>query len=71
MRPVTNAEPNLGMGTEASDPASVAEDEVQEAKELKHVSAPVLPSKEEVEAHSVSHLLFRSWCSASVRGRGW
>ena len=42
----------------------------QEAEELKSVPAPVLPSKEEVEAHNVSHLPFRSWCSACVRDRG-
>ena len=46
------------------------EDVVQEAEELKHVLAPVLPSKAEVESHNVSHLPFRSWCSACVRGRG-
>ena len=45
-------------------------DMTQEAEELKSVFAPVLPSKEEVEAHNVSHLPFRSWCSACVRGRG-
>ena len=43
---------------------------VQEAEELKPVPAPVLPSKAEVESHNVSHLPFRSWCSACVRGRG-
>ena len=43
---------------------------VQEAEELRHVPAPVLPSEAEVEAHSVSRLPFRSWCSACVRGRG-
>ena len=43
---------------------------VQEAEELKHVLAPILPSKAEVESHNVSHLSFRSWCSACVRGRG-
>ena len=69
MRPVTIAEPNLDVGAEASGPASVDEDVVQEAEELKPVPAPVLPSKEEVEAHNVSHLPFRSWCSACVRGR--
>ena len=49
-----------------------SEEMVQEAEELKHGSlpAPVLPSKAEVEAHNVSHLPFRSWCSACVRGRG-
>ena len=57
------------MGDEASGPASVDEDVVQEAEELKYVPAPVLPSKEEVEAHNVSHLPFRSWCSACVEGK--
>ena len=40
------------------------EDMVQEAEELRHVLPPVLPSGAEVEAHNVSHLPFRSWCSA-------
>ena len=37
---------------------------------MRHVPAPVLPSEAEVEAHNVSHLPFRCWCSACVRGRG-
>ena len=41
-------------------PMSAEEGVVQEAEELKHVPAPVLPSKAEVEAHNVSHLPFRS-----------
>ena len=36
-------------------------EKAQEAEELKSVLPPVLPSKEEVEAHIVSHLPFRSW----------
>ena len=44
------------------------EDVVQEADELNDVPAPVLHSKAEVEAHNGSHLPFRSWCSACVRG---
>ena len=40
---------------------------VQEAEELKHVAAPILPSNAEGESHSVSHLPLRSWCSACVR----
>ena len=51
-------------------PTDADEDMVQEAEELKHVPAPILPSKAEVESHNVSHLPFRSWCSACVRGRG-
>ena len=44
---------------------------VQEAEELKSVPAPVVPSEEEVELHNVSHLPFRGWFSACVRGRGY
>ena len=51
-------------------PTNADEDVVQEAEELKHVPAPTLPSKAEVEAHNVSHLPFRSWCSACFRGWG-
>ena len=60
-----------GPSAEASESHDM-EDVVQEADYLKHDSfpAPVLPSKAEVEAHSVSHLPFRRWCSACVRGRG-
>ena len=46
------------------------EDMVQEAEELRHVPALVLPYDAEVEAHNVSHLPLRSWCSACVHGRG-
>ena len=41
-----------------------------EGVELKHVPAPLWPSKAEVELHKVSHLPFRSCCSACVPGRG-
>ena len=62
------------MRTDGSGPVRVDgftdEDMTQEAEELKSVRAPVLPSKEEVEARNVSHLPFRTWCSACVRGRG-
>ena len=61
VRPVTFAERSLGEGAETSGSASVDEDMVQEAEELKSVPAPVLPSEAEVEAHNVSHLPFRSW----------
>ena len=39
-------------------------------KELRHVPAPVLPSKAGVVAYNVSHLPFRSWCSVCFCGRG-
>ena len=39
-------------------PTSADEDVVQEAEKLKHVLAPMLPSKVEVESDNVSHLPF-------------
>ena len=76
--PVTNSETNMDASVEESGhvrveefgPTSVDEDVVQEAEVLKHVLAPVLPFKSELESHNVSHLPFRSWCSACVRGQG-
>ena len=47
-----------------------AEDLELEAEEFKCLPCPVLPTKAEVDAHNVTHLPFRSWCSACVRGRG-
>ena len=75
--PVTRAETNMDVSVEESGPVSVEEfgpasfdeDVVQEAEELKHVPAPVLPSNAEVESHNVSRLPFRSWCSACVPWR--
>ena len=72
--PVTSAEESGPVRADEFGPVRVDEfadeDMVQEAEELSHAPAPVLPSKAEVEAHNVSHLPFRSWCSACVRGRG-
>ena len=61
--PGTVVETNLDVSVEEIGPASVDEGVVQEAKGLQHVSAPFLPFKAEVEAHNVSHLPLRSWCS--------
>ena len=33
------------------------------------MSAPVQPTKKMIEYHEVSHIPFRSWCAACVRGR--
>ena len=83
--PITRSETNLDVSVEESGPVradesgpvrvdefcptSADEDVVQEAEELKHVPAQILPSKAEVVAHDVPHVPFRSWCSACVRGR--
>ena len=76
--PISRSETNPDVNVEESDPVradefgptSADEDVVQEAEELEHVPAPILPSKAEVESHNVAHLPFRSWCSARVRCRG-
>ena len=72
--PVTIAEESGPVRANESGPVRADEfadeDMVQEAEELRHVPPPVLPSEAEVEAHNVSHLPFRSWCSACVRGPG-
>lgn len=52
------------------DKWATEEDELQEAEELKgSLPSPVLPTAAEVEAHNMTHLPFRSWCTACVRGR--
>ena len=63
-----SVEASVPMSVEEFAPTSAEEGVIQELQELKHVPAPVLPSKAEAEAHNVSHLPFRSWCSACVRG---
>ena len=45
----------------------------EEAEEVRQVRAPpipVLPSREEVQNHRLTHTPYRSWCPHCVRGRG-
>ena len=51
------------------DPSS-PDDLVDESTVSKAMSGPVKPTAKMVEDHNVSHLPFRNWCSACVRGRG-
>ena len=44
--------------------------EVSEGRAAKPLRAPALPNPEEIEAHYVSHIPYRAWCSHCVRGRG-
>ena len=39
-------------------------------REVKQVKEMMKPSKDKVEAHERTHLPFRSWCEACVKGRG-
>ena len=68
--PITRSETNLDVSVEESGPVradeigprptDAEEDVVQAAEEFKHVPAPILPSKSDVESHNVSHLPFRN-----------
>ena len=41
----------------------------EEATEPNIARAPVLPSREKIESHMVTHVPFRSWCKHCVRGK--
>ena len=45
-------------------------DGVQEEAVSKSLGQPAVPTEKMVRDHNVSHLPFRGWCSACVRGRG-
>ena len=40
------------------------------AAKPKGLPTPVLPTKEEIELHELTHLPYRSWCDVCVRSRG-
>ena len=65
--PLEGDEPNAGLDDEEEE---VAIPEAEEGRAAKPLRAPTLPSAEEVEAHMVSHIPYRAWCSHCVRGRG-
>ena len=41
--------------------------EVADARKVKPMHDPRLPSREEVRLHSLTHLPYRSWCAHCVR----
>ena len=56
-----------GSLVEAYDPEEDAEHWKRDVQRMKD---PRLPRRDEVEAHELTHLPFRSWCKHCVRGRG-
>ena len=58
------AEPHLEEG--GAEPEEGAEEDTASGA----LRGPVSPTPQMVEDHNVSHLPFRAWCSACVRGRG-
>ena len=45
-------------------------EEAEEVREVKAPAIPLLPSREEVLRHRLTHRPFRSWCPHCVRGKG-
>ena len=42
----------------------------EEARKVKSPAVPILPSRQEVLDHRLTHFPFRSWCPHCVRGKG-
>ena len=47
----------------------IEEDETQEEAPVKPLKSPMVPSRQEVLEHDVTHYPFRSWCAHCVRGK--
>ena len=45
-------------------------DETEEVRDVKAPAVPMLPSRDEVLRHRLTHRPFRSWCPHCVRGKG-
>ena len=61
-----------GQGSESGDSELTDVEDVfvtEEAETLKRVYFDMRPTQEEVNAHNVSHLPYRSWCPHCVRGK--
>ena len=61
--PLVEQEPSQGRQMDRG------EVEVEEERQEKVKSAPVLPTDKERDEHEVTHATFRSWCEACVAGR--
>ena len=64
MSPSASVSPNPET-TEEEDEGPTTED-----RKPKKIADPRRPRKEEVEAHELTHVPYRSWCEVCVRGRG-
>ena len=57
-----------GVGTKGT--AREAEDEPSEGAKPKALRDPSKPSKQDVEAHNLTHIPYRRWCNICVEARG-
>ena len=60
IRPIESVEKEMEAGESGGE----------EARKVKKIQDPKLPTAVEVEEHNLNHLPFRSWCHHCVRGRG-
>ena len=54
---------------EVLNPVELEEEEDEEGIKAKGALVPTMPSQEEVEAHMLTHVPYRSWCKHCVRGK--
>ena len=59
-----------GQGDQAESDNEEENEKEYGEREVKKVKVLVKPSPDKVEAHERTHLPFRSWCEACVKGRG-
>ena len=51
-------------------PVGADEEDGEEGAGQRRLPCPRSPTQQEKEEHEVSHMPYRSWCEACVRGRG-
>ena len=57
------------VATPGAGPSRESEGKASEETSSKALRAPIRPTQQMIDDHCVSHLPFRSWCPACVRGR--
>lgn len=50
--------------------SDVEEGSTTEERKPRKMADPKMPKKEEIEAHEITHIPFRSWCAICVQGKG-
>ena len=64
----SNLFPQVGQEPKQGTQMDRGEAGVEEERQARVKSAPVLPTEKEEEEHEVTHATFRSWCEACVAG---
>ena len=66
----TLEQPSSGSGVPPESPDANAGEVGPEAQEPRTLSVPFQPTEKMIREHEISHLPYRNWCVACVRGRG-